>query len=155
MALVAAVVDRLRTPLQRNPLPDSGALERDLVDAFARRWKYGRKVDARAWVRLLDERYNPEVVTMVGDAVDARSAEWRHMVTRSIDRRELPAGTDEQLLLDFVRAIADSRRAQRLDVDWLSVAVRTVLAGARAGTLVRARGKRSARPGLGVASRRG
>ena len=144
VALVTAVVNRLRTPLRHNPLPDSGALEQDLVEAFARRWKYGRKVEGRAWARLLDERYNPEVETIVSDAVDERSAEWRYMVTRSIERRELPAGTDEQLLLDFVHAIVDSRRAQPLDAKWLSVAVRTVVAGAGAGTLVRAGGKRAA-----------
>jgi AcrR family transcriptional regulator len=137
VALVTAVVDRLRAPLRHSPLPDRGALEQDLVEAFARRSKYGRKVEGRAWARLLDERYNPEVETIVGDAVDERSAEWRYMVTRSIERREVPGGTDEQLLLDFVHAIVDSRRAQPLDTKWLSVAVRTVVAGARAGTLVR------------------
>ncbi len=141
MALVTDVVGRLRTPLRHNPLPDSGALEQDLIEAFARRWTFGRKVEGRAWARLLDERHNPEVESIVGDAVDERSAEWRSMVTRSIERRELPPGTDEQLLLDFVRAIVDFRRAQPLDAKWLSAAVRTVVAGASAGTLVRAGGK--------------
>jgi AcrR family transcriptional regulator len=143
VALVTAVVDRLRTPLRHNPLPDSGALEQDLIEAFARRRTFGRRVEGRAWARLLDERYNPEVEAIVGDAVEERSAEWRYMVTRSIERRELPAGTDEQLLLDFVRAIVDSRGAQPLDAKWLSAAVRTVVAGAGAGTLVRAGGKRA------------
>jgi len=143
VALVTAVVDRLRTPLRHNPLPDSGTLEQDLIEAFARRWKLGRNVEARAWARLLDERHNPEVETIVGDAVDERRAEWRYMVTRAIERRELPAGTDEQLLLHFVRAIVDLRRGQPLDVTWLEVAVRTVVAGAGAGTLVRAGGKRA------------
>jgi AcrR family transcriptional regulator len=141
-ALVTAAIDRLRTPLRRNPLPDSGVLEQDLIEAFARRRRFGRKVEGRAWARLLDERYNPEVEAIVGDAVDERRAEWRYMVTRSIERRELPAGTDEQLLLDFVHAIVDSRRARPLDAKWLSAAVRTVVAGAGAGTLVRAGGKR-------------
>jgi AcrR family transcriptional regulator len=143
MALVTAVLDRLRAPLRHNPLPDSGALEQDLIEAFARRWKFGRKVEGRAWARLLDERSNPEVETLVGDAVDERRAEWRSMVTRSIERRQLPAGTDGQLLLDFVHAIVDSRRAQPLDATWLSAAVRTVVAGAGLGTLVRAGGKRA------------
>lgn len=137
-ALVIAVVERLRAPLRQNPLPDSGALELDLIEAFARRWKFGRKVEGRAWARLLDERHHPEVAAIVGEAVGERSAEWRNMVARAIERRELPAGTDEQRLLDFVHAIADSRRAQRLDAEWLSAAVRTVVAGARSGTLVRA-----------------
>jgi AcrR family transcriptional regulator len=143
VALVTAVVDRLRMPLRHNPLPDTGTLEQDLIEAFARRCKFGRKVEGRAWVRLLDERYNPEVETIVGDAIEERSAEWRHMVTRSIERRELPPGTDEQLLLDIVRAIVDSRGAQPLDAKWLSAAVRTVVAGAGAGTLVEAGGKRA------------
>jgi AcrR family transcriptional regulator len=143
LALVTAVVDRLRTPLRHNPLPDSGALVQDLIEAFARRCTFGRRVEGRAWARLLDERYNPEVETIVGDAVDERSAEWTRMVTRAIERRELPAGTDEQLILDFVRAIVDSRGAQALDEKWLSAAVRTVVAGAGAGTLVRAGGKRA------------
>jgi AcrR family transcriptional regulator len=145
VALVTAVVARLRTPLRHNPLPDSGALDQDLIEAFARRWKLGHNVDARAWARLRDERHNPEVETIVGDAVDERRAEWRYMVTRSIERRELPAGTDEQLVLDFVRAIVDLRGAQPLDVKWLELAVRTVVAGAGAGTLVRAGGKRAVR----------
>jgi len=143
MALVTDVVGRLRTPLRHNPLPDSGSLEQDLIDAFSRRWTFGRKVEGSAWARLLDERHNPEVETIVGAAIDERSAEWRSMVTRSIERRELPRGTDEQLLLDFVRAIVDLRRVQQLDAKWLGAAVRTVVAGASAGTLVRAGGKRA------------
>src|SRR5207302_1077741 len=35
-ALVTALVDRLRTPLRESPLPDTGALESDLVEAFTR-----------------------------------------------------------------------------------------------------------------------
>jgi hypothetical protein len=62
------------------------------------------------------------------------------MVTRAIDRGELPPGTDAQLLLDLVRAIVDSRSSsRRLDTIWLTLAVRTVIAGARAGTLTRQR----------------
>ena len=49
-----------------------------------------------------------------------------------------PRGTDLQLVLDFVRAIVDGRPfTSRLDRTWLTLAVRTVIAGARAGTLTR------------------
>ena len=66
------------------------------------------------------------------------------MVTRAIDRGEVPPGTDARLLLDLVRAIVDARgSSRRLDASWLTLAVRTVIAGARAGTLVRGRGVRS------------
>lgn len=131
-ALVTALVGRMREALRESPLPDTGQLERDLVEAFTRRFTVGRKLEGRAWARLLDERYSPEVEAIIGEAVDERRGEWRSMVTRAIDRGEVPPGTDPQLLLHVVRAIVDARR---LDTTWLSLAVRTVIAGARAGTL--------------------
>jgi AcrR family transcriptional regulator len=140
-ALVTALVDRMRKPLRETPLPDTGQLERDLVEAFKRRFAVGRKIEGRAWARLLAERYSPEVEAIIGDAVDERGGEWRAMVTRAIDRREVPPGTDPQLLLHLVRAIVDTRQP---DTNWLTLAVRTVIAGARAGTLVR--GRRNPRP---------
>ena len=149
-ALVTALVDRMRKPLRESPLPDTGQLERDLVQAFTRRFTVGRKIEGRAWARLLDERYSPEVEAIIGDAVDERRGEWRAMVTRAIDRGEVPRGTDPQLLLHVVRAIVDARR---LDTTWLILAVRTAIAGARAGTLERGRTDvqrsrvRSAKPG--------
>jgi AcrR family transcriptional regulator len=140
-ALITAVVERMRKPLRKSPLPDTGDLERDLIEAFTRRFNVSRKVEGRAWARLLDERHSPEVDAIIGEAVDERGGEWRAMVTRAIDRGELPPGTDSQLLLHVVRAIVD---ADRLNKAWLIVAVRTVIAGARAGTLERGR-KRSPR----------
>src|SRR6185295_9553640 len=80
-ALVTAVVERMRTPLRESPLPDTGQLEGDLLEAFRRRFAFGRKVEGRAWARLLDERYSPEVAAIIGDAVDERRHEWRSMVT--------------------------------------------------------------------------
>jgi AcrR family transcriptional regulator len=143
-ALVTALADRMRTPLRESPLPDTGQLESDLVEAFARRFSFSRKVDGRAWARLLDERHNPEVEAIIGEAVDERRNEWRSMVARAIERGELPTGTDTQILLDLVRALVDSRRfTSRLDKSWLTLAVRTVSAGARAGTLVPSRRRRS------------
>jgi AcrR family transcriptional regulator len=138
-ALVTALVERLRRPLRESPLPDTGRLERDLIEAFKRRSAFGRNVEGRAWRRLLDERHSPEVEAIIGDAVSERRAEWRSMVTRAIDRGELPRGTDVQLLFDLVRVIVDSRGASRgLEPRWLTIAVRTIIAGARAGTLRRA-----------------
>jgi AcrR family transcriptional regulator len=137
-SLIAALVDRMRAPLRESPLPDTGALESDLVEAFTRRYKVGRKTEGRAWARLLEERYHPEVDAIIGAAVAERRHEWKSMVIRSIDRGELPPRTDAQLVFDLVRAIVDSRRfSGRLDTGWLTLAVRTVIAGARAGALVR------------------
>lgn len=142
-ALVRALVDRLQTPLRESRLPDTGQLEGDLVEAFSRRFTVGRTVEGRAWARLLDERHSHEVEAIIGTAVDERGAEWRSMVTRAIDRDELPPGTDAQLVLDLVRVIVDSSgrsSSRRLDRPWLVLSVRTVIAGARAGTLVGSQG---------------
>jgi AcrR family transcriptional regulator len=145
-ALIAAVAGRMAAPLRQSPLPDSGEIERDLVEAFARRSAFGRKVEGRAWARLMHERHSPEVDAIIGKAVNERQDEWRSMVTRAVDRGELPTGTDAQLLLDLVRSIVDARGAShRLDRTWLTLAVRTVIAGGRAGTLTRRRGKRRTR----------
>ena len=141
--LVAALVERMRAPLRENPLPDTGRLESDLVAAFARRFAVGRKTEGRAWARLLEERYRPEVEAIIGAAVTERRDEWRSMVARAVARKELPPRTDVQLVLDLVRAIVDSRRSGTLDTRWLAVAVRTVIAGARAGVLVRRRATRT------------
>lgn len=140
-ALVTDAVARMWAPVRRHPLPDRGALEPDLIEAFARRWTFGRRLEGRAWARLLDERLSPDVRAIVGAAIDERRAEWRAIVTRAIARRELPPETDAQLVLDFVRAIVDARRAARLDPAWLEAAVRTVVEGARAGTLAHASGR--------------
>lgn len=140
-ALISALVGRMRTPLRERPLPDTGRIESDLVAAFACRFEVSRKIEGRAWARLLAERHSAEVEAIVGAVVHERHDEWRSMVTRAVSRGELPPGTDPQLVLDFIRAIVDSRKMRRLDPTWLTLAVRTVLAGARAGTLVRGRGK--------------
>ena len=145
VALVTAAVERMRTPLRESPLPNTGALESDLVEAFTRRFAVGRKTEGRAWARLLEERYRPDVAAIIGAAVAERRHEWRSIVTRGIDRGELPPGTEVQLVFDLIRAIVDSRRSSgRLDASWLTLAVRTVIAGARAGALVH--GSRSAGP---------
>ncbi len=139
LALVKAVMERMRTPLRESPLPDTGQLESDLLEAFTRRFTFARKVEGRAWARLLDERGSPEVESMIGDAVQERSDEWKAMITRAIERGELPVGTDSRLLLDFIRALADdsARRSLQLDTARLTLAVKTVIAGARTGVLVR------------------
>jgi len=137
-ALITAVVDQLRQPLRELPLPDTGRLEGDLVAALARRFSVGRKLEGRAWARLLDERHLAEVEAIIGEAVDQRSGEWRAMVTRAIDRAEIPPRTDPELVLHVVRAVVDARPG---DAAWVRLAVRTVIAGARARTLERGRRK--------------
>lgn len=139
--LVAAAIVWMRRFVHDVPLPDTGSLERDLVAAFRRKVSFKHRVEGRAWARLLAERHDPEVSAAIGDAVKERSRAWYAMVTRAIARGELPRGTQPQLLLSMLAAIVDAwnaRSAGKLKTEALETAVRTVVAGARSGSLVRA-----------------
>lgn len=140
--LVAGAIDWMRRVVHDVPLPDTGSIERDLVEAFRRKVSFKSRVEGQAWARLLAEKHDPEVEPVIGDAVKERSATWYAMVTRAIARGELPAGTDPRLLLGMLGAIADAwsaRSSGRLKPELLQAAVRTVVAGARSGSLVRPR----------------
>lgn len=144
--LVAATVQWMRKTVHDVPLPDTGALEEDLLAAFRRRMTFGRRVEGRAWARLLAERHDPEVEALIGSAVRERSSAWRAMGERAIARGEIPEGTDIGLLLEMLRVLVDSAFASaagKLQDDRLVTAVRTIVAGARAGTLVPCGGARS------------
>ena len=82
---------------------------------------------------------DPEVSAVIGEAVEERSAAWYTMVTRAVARGELPTGTDPRLLLGMLWAIIENWSASssgRLEPELLETAVRTVVAGARSGSLV-------------------
>ncbi len=136
-ALVGAVVDRMRQPIEQTPLPDTGALETDLLEAFSRRATFGRKREGQAWAMLLAERHSEEVSALIGHTVFARRDAWHAMIERAADRGEIPRDTDGPRVLHLIRALVD---AQPGDAAWLGVAVRTVLAGVRAGTVLRETG---------------
>ena len=146
--LVAAAVDWMRRFVHDVPLPDTGALERDLVDALRRKVSFKDRVEGRAWARLLAEKHDPEVSAVIGDAVKERSGEWYGMVTRAVARGELPDGTDPRLLLGMLGAVVEAWNASssgRLKAELLEAAVRTVVTGARSGSLVRTSGRRRIR----------
>ena len=138
--LVAAAVESMRRFVHEVPLPDTGSFERDLVEAFRHRVRFKGRVEGQAWARLLAEKHDPEVSEIIGSAVHERSNAWYAMVTRAVTRGELPERTDPRLLLGMLSAIVDSWNASssgQLKAELLEVAVRTVVAGACAGSLVR------------------
>jgi len=143
--LVASAVDWMRRFVHDVPLPDTGSLERDLAEAFRRKVSFKDRVEGRAWARLLAEKHDPEVSAIIGYAVKERSGAWYAMVTRAVARGELPDGTDPRLLLGMLGAVVDAWNASasgRLKDELLEAAVRTVVAGARSGSLVRSSGRR-------------
>jgi AcrR family transcriptional regulator len=153
--LVAAAVEWMRRFVHDVPLPDTGSLERDLAAAFRRRVSFKDRVEGQAWARLLAEKHDSEVSAVIGDAVKERSRAWYAMVTRAIARGELPGGTDPRLLLGMLGAVVDAWNASssgRLNAELLDAAVRTVVAGARSGSLVRSAGRRQSARALRASS---
>ncbi|HVY30796.1 MAG TPA: TetR/AcrR family transcriptional regulator [Polyangiaceae bacterium] len=143
--LVASAVEWMRRFVHDVPLPDTGSLEQDLTEAFRRKVSFKDRVEGRAWARLLAEKHDPEVSAAIGDAVKERSSAWYAMVTRAIARRELPAHTDPRLLLGMLGAVVEAwntNASGRLSAELVQTAVRTIVAGARSGTLVRAAPRR-------------
>jgi AcrR family transcriptional regulator len=146
MLLVAAAVEWMRKFVHDVPLPDTGSIERDLTEAFRRKVSFADRAQGQAWARLLAEKHDPEVSTVIGEAVKERSEAWYMMVTRAVARGELPVGTDPRLLLGMLGAVVDAWNASssgRLKPDLLDAAVRTVVSGARSGSLVRTGERRS------------
>ena len=146
--LVGAVVEWMRRFVHDIPLPDTGTVERDLTEAFRRKVRFNDRVKGKAWARLLAEKHDPEVSAVIGEAVKERSDAWYTMVTRAVARGELPQGTDPRLLLGMLGAVIDGWNASssaRLKGELIETAVRTVVAGARSGALVRASDRRSVR----------
>ena len=143
--LVAAAVEWMRRFVHDVPLPDTGSLERDLADAVRRRVSFKDRVEGQAWARLLAEKHDPEVSAVISSAVKERAGAWYAMVTRAVARGELPKGTDPRLLLGMLGAVVDAWNASssgRLKRELLDAAVRTVVAGARSGSLVRSKNRR-------------
>ncbi len=146
--LVTAAVEWMSKLVHDVPLPDTGSLEVDLVEAFRHRASFRRRVEGSAWARLLAEKHDPEVRAIIGDAVEERSGAWYAMITRAVARGELPGGTEPRLLLGMLGAVVDAWNASsrgRLKAELLEAAVRTIAAGARSGSLVRDSGRRTAR----------
>ncbi len=157
-SLVAAAVEWMRRFVHDVPLPDTGSLEQDLVQAFRHRLSFKDRVEGQAWARLLAEKHDPGISAVVGDAIEERSGAWYTMVTRAVARGELPDGTDPRLLLGMLGAVVDAWNASssgRLKSELLEAAVRTIVAGARSGSLVRSSGRRGSRTTASDVARRG
>ncbi|MBL8916529.1 MAG: TetR/AcrR family transcriptional regulator C-terminal ligand-binding domain-containing protein [Archangium sp.] len=141
-SLVVAAMLWMRRFVHDIPLPDTGSVVDDLVQALLRKVSFKDRVEGQAWAKLLAEKHDPDVQVIISDSVRERSAEWDEMITRAIKRRELPKGTDPRLVFGMLGPIADAwnmRAGGRLKAEQLEVAVRTVIAGARTGTLVPSR----------------
>src|SRR6266481_5757247 len=118
----------------------------ELVGAL--RWKltFKRRIEERAWARIIAEKHIPEVAAITQAAVREGSGHWLQIVARAVARGELPKHTEAQLLLDMVKLVIDERfrcSEGKIEDAVVVAVVRTVIAGAKAGTLVRRREERA------------
>lgn len=100
--LAAAVVSDLAAV--SNPLPDTGTLEGDLSRLLAQILELLRRPEVERIVRAATT-----LPASVGGAVEARNAFFQartagsaQLVSRAIARGELPAGTDPEVVIEFL-----------------------------------------------------
>lgn len=120
--------------------PDLGSIRADLralLAAFVARMETPEK---RCIARMLfADMEHPEVQELVSSMRQQHRVPWRTVITRSIDRGELPVGTDVQLIVDVVLSVTSGlvRFNEHKDPDYLAAVVNLVVAGAQHGGAIR------------------
>ncbi len=121
---VELVVDAIESLVKaQGALPDTGRLRDDFVE-FLRTLVRNRSADMEAYESLIAAAMgDPELGNRCRDTLLVRfSDSFRTMITRAVDRGELPADTDVELLADVVPALALYRAqttGQRLDEQFI------------------------------------
>jgi AcrR family transcriptional regulator len=136
--LVRAALLRLRD--DEAPLPDTGALETDLLELLRRKTAKMSVPRGRSIVRALMADKDDELAALTC-WIRERHAEPSPVFERAIARGELPAGTDTALLLEIITAPVYHRAfilQERIDDTFLRRVIDVVLRG----VLVRGRAAR-------------
>jgi AcrR family transcriptional regulator len=148
---VALVVDAIGAFAHNQvPLPDTGRLRDDITE-FLRNMVRAREADLEAYEALSAALVaNRELAERCKDTLVASfSASFRTIVTRAVDRGELPSGTDIQLLADLAPALARYRRqvsGERLDDAFIDRLADQFFTPARAAPTTPATGSERRRP---------
>ena len=111
----ALVVDAIEAFAHNQvPLPDTGRLRDDITE-FLRNMVRAREADMEAYEALSAALVaHRELAERCKDTLVATfAASFRTIVTRAVDRGELPRGTDIELLADLAPALARYRRQVR------------------------------------------
>jgi AcrR family transcriptional regulator len=121
---VELVVDAIESFLQtQGPLPDTGRLRGDFVE-FLRALVRNRSADLETYEALIAAAVgDPELGKRCRDTLLVRfSDSFRAIVTRAVERGELPADTDIELFADITPALALYRAqttGRRLDDEFI------------------------------------
>jgi AcrR family transcriptional regulator len=121
---VELVVDAIESLVKaQGTLPDTGRLRDDVVE-FLSTLVRNRSADMEAYEALIAAAMgDPDLGNRCRDTLLVRfSDSFRTIVTRGVDRGELPADTDLELLADVIPALALYRAqttGQRLDEEFI------------------------------------
>jgi AcrR family transcriptional regulator len=129
-AAIVALHDPGATP------PDHGDVESDLFDLARRVLTRAATPEGLGVSRVITlEIDHPEVEQLAARLKDDIRAGWRHVVLRAIGRRQLPAGTEVELVVDMILGTLVTRFVRQrkpLDLAYVRRVIALVLAGARA-----------------------
>ncbi|MFO0675943.1 MAG: TetR/AcrR family transcriptional regulator [Polyangiaceae bacterium] len=135
--LVSAAIRELKSQPE---LPDTGALESDLVEFV---WESVCNVNLpaqRGVVRMMQsERDNPEVDAISRKLREEHMGPRMELVKRAIQRGEVPKGTNAEVVVEVIFATVYSRllrRREKVDRPFVVGVVALVVAGAKAGGAV-------------------
>lgn len=128
--------------LNQGPLvtPDLGSIREDLRSLLAAFIARMESPEKRCIVRMIyADMEHPEVQELVRSMRDQQRVPWRTVITRSIERGELPAGSDAQLIVDLVLGATSAlvRLNEHRDPGYLAAVVDLVVAGAKHGGAIR------------------
>jgi AcrR family transcriptional regulator len=116
--------------------PDTGSLRSDLIASFAAAMRGWGTRRGRGILQVLSaERADPVVDRLARGVRERALASRRRLVARAVDRRELPAGADVDLLLEVLTSAVQARgrrHGARYDPAWLARLVDFALAAAGA-----------------------
>jgi AcrR family transcriptional regulator len=122
-------------------LPDTGSLRADLLVLLRRRVRVAANPQKRAAARVLTaELDHPEVAEIAGTVRAAFRLPWVRVVERAIERRELPHGTDAQLVVEIISSAVSTRLfrwQEKLSDGYLRAVVELVVRGASNGGAIR------------------
>lgn len=96
------------------------------------------------------EMDRPEVQELVRTLREEHLVPWKTMIARSVERGELPAGTDARLIVDLVMGAVMNgvvRLHQPHDPGYFAAVVELVVAGAEPGGAIRGGATREVPPG--------
>ncbi len=129
-----------------NRVPDTGSVRGDLLDLLRRTAERLQAPDWRGVLRTtMTDASHPEVAAIVRALRKEHFEPWRVVISNAIAKRELPAGSDPELICQTIVGVVVNRVlhfGEKADDRFLEGVVDLVLVGARSGGAVR-RGRRT------------